>query len=76
MILTLKGFSVRQGRGRKWYDAKGYGFIGKEDCGDIFVHYSNIVKDGYKTLIEWQRVEFDIAKTPKGFQAENVIIVQ
>ncbi len=57
----------------KWFDPKkGYGFITMEDGNDIFVHYSAISMDGFKTLEENQRVEFDITEGPKGKQASNV----
>lgn len=57
----------------KWFNnAKGYGFISKEDGSDIFVHFSSIRGDGYKSLDEGQEVEFDVADTEKGPQAENV----
>ena len=57
----------------KWFNnAKGYGFIAKEDGSDIFVHYSSIEGDGYKSLEQGQEVEFEIADTPKGPQAERV----
>ncbi len=57
----------------KWFDPKkGYGFITMEDGNDIFVHYSAITMDGFKTLEENQRVEFDITEGPKGKQASNV----
>ncbi len=60
----------------KWFNAsKGYGFIGREDGPDVFVHYSAINSDGYRTLQEGQRVEFSIEKGPKGLQAANVQIV-
>lgn len=60
----------------KWFNAeKGYGFIAQDGGGaDIFVHYSAIQSDGYRTLEEAQRVEFDITDGPKGPQAENVRI--
>src|SRR5690606_18991498 len=58
----------------KWFNAeKGYGFIAQEGGGaDVFVHYSAITSDGYRSLEEAQRVEFDITQGPKGPQAENV----
>ena len=61
-------------RGRvKWFNnEKGYGFIDYTENEDIFVHYSAIKQDGYKTLSEGQRVEFDLVETPKGLQAVNV----
>ena len=57
----------------KWFNnEKGYGFIDYSTGEDIFVHYSAIKQDGYKTLSEGQRVEFDLNETPKGLQAINV----
>ena len=57
----------------KWFNnEKGYGFIDYSEGEDIFVHYSAIRQDGYKTLSEGQRVEFDLIETPKGLQAVNV----
>ncbi len=57
----------------KWFDAKkGYGFITKEDGGDIFVHFSAIKVDGFKTLKEGQKVEFEVQQGEKGPQAANV----
>ena len=59
----------------KWFNnTKGYGFIDYANGEDIFVHYSVIKQDGYKTLSEGQLVNFDLIETPKGFQAVNVII--
>ena len=51
---------------------KGYGFISREDGEDVFVHFSNIQGDGYKSLEEGQRVEFDVAPGRKGEEAQNV----
>ncbi|MBI4396384.1 MAG: cold-shock protein, partial [Elusimicrobia bacterium] len=51
---------------------KGYGFITPESGEDVFVHFSSIQMDGYKTLEEGQNVEFEVTKGPKGFQASNV----
>ena len=60
----------------KWFnDAKGYGFITRPHGADVFVHYSAIVADGYRSLDENQRVEFDVTQGQKGPQAENVRIV-
>ena len=57
----------------KWFNnEKGYGFIDYAQDEDIFVHYSAIKQDGYKTLTVGQRVEFDLIETPKGLQAINV----
>mgnify|MGYP002517789205 FL=1 len=57
----------------KWFNnEKGYGFIDHSSGEDIFVHYSAIKQDGYKTLSEGQIVDFDLIETPKGLQAINV----
>ena len=57
----------------KWFNnEKGYGFIVKENYDDIFVHYSAILDEGYKTLAEGQLVEFDLIYGQKGLQAQNV----
>lgn len=57
----------------KWFNnQKGYGFIAADDGADVFVHYSVIQIDGYKTLTEGQAVEFDVTDGPKGKQAANV----
>lgn len=58
----------------KWFsDQKGYGFITPESGSDVFVHFSAIQGDGYKSLAEGQEVEFEITKGPKGDQAANVV---
>ncbi len=60
----------------KWFNnAKGYGFIEQPNSADIFVHYSAIEGDGFKTLQEGQDVEFEVIQGPKGPQAEKVIKV-
>ncbi|MCD8887825.1 cold-shock protein [Staphylococcus epidermidis] len=57
----------------KWFNAeKGFGFIERENGGDVFVHFSAIVEDGYKSLEEGQSVEFDIVEGERGEQAANV----
>lgn len=58
----------------KWFNAeKGYGFIELEEGGDVFVHFSAIQADGFKTLEEGQAVEFDVVEGPRGEQAANVV---
>lgn len=58
----------------KWFSAeKGYGFIEQDDGGDVFVHYSAIEGEGFKTLDEDDRVKFDVVEGPRGQQAANVV---
>ena len=58
----------------KWFNAeKGYGFIEREDGGDVFVHFSAIQGEGFKTLEEGQAVEFDVVEGNRGEQAANVV---
>lgn len=58
----------------KWFNSrKGYGFIATTDGNDVFVHYSNIAGDGYKSLAEGDSVSFDIVEGEKGLRAENVV---
>ena len=58
----------------KWFnDAKGYGFIEREDGEDVFVHFTAIQSDGFKTLAEGQSVEFEVLNGQKGPQASNVL---
>ncbi len=61
----------------KWFNnSKGYGFIGRDDAPDVFVHYSAIQSDGYKTLKEGDVVDFDIVEGQKGPQANAVILLK
>ena len=60
----------------KWFNSeKGFGFIEREQGGDVFVHFKSITGSGFRTLMEGQRVEFSVTKGPKGLQAEEVAIV-
>ena len=60
----------------KWFNAaKGFGFIQRESGEDVFVHFSAIASNGYKSLDEGARVSFEVKKGPKGLQAENVTVV-
>jgi len=66
--------SVREKGTVKWFNgAKGYGFIQRSTGEDVFVHFSAIQENGYRTLNEGETVEFDLLKGPKGFQAANVV---
>ena len=58
----------------KWFNAtKGYGFIGRDEGEDVFVHFSAVEMEGYRRLKEGQKVEFSVEQGPKGLQAANVI---
>ena len=60
----------------KWFNAsKGYGFIERQDGPDVFVHYSSIQSDGFRTLDEGQEVEFSVEQGPKGLQAARVTVI-
>ena len=69
------GSSVPRGKVKWFNSAKGWGFIQWEDGKDVFVHYTAIEGEGYRSLQEGQEVEFEIAETPKGPQAEKVVKV-
>jgi CspA family cold shock protein len=73
--LNKKRFrSVREQGTVKWFNAsKGYGFIQRESGEDVFVHFSAIQAEGYKSLNEGQAVEFEVTSGPKGLQASKVI---
>jgi len=83
-VLSLRGWQVSetnkgvapvaQYKGTvKWFNnAKGYGFLGREGGADVFVHYSSIQREGYKSLKEGDEVEFDIIQGSKGPQADQV----
>ena len=58
----------------KWFNAeKGFGFITTEEGNDVFAHFSQIQKEGFKTLDEGEEVEFDVVEGEKGLQAENIV---
>jgi CspA family cold shock protein len=60
----------------KWFsNEKGYGFISRDGGDDVFVHHSKIEMDGYRSLVEGQRVHFEVEEGPKGLQAANVSLV-
>jgi CspA family cold shock protein len=60
----------------KWFDAgRGYGFVARDGGEDVFVHQSAIQTEGYRTLAEGQRVEFEVEQGPRGTKANNVIVL-
>jgi len=69
---TEIGNKVEQGTVKWFNDAKGYGFISRNSGADVFVHFSAIRSNGFRSLQEGQTVQFDLVNGPKGFQAENV----
>jgi CspA family cold shock protein len=72
--INFEGTSNNMEQGTvKWFnDAKGYGFISRQNGEDVFVHYSAIQAGGFRSLQEGQTVQFNVVKGPKGWQAENV----
>ena len=69
------GTSLAQGTVKWFSNEKGYGFIEREQGEDVFVHFTAIAMDGYKTLTEGQRVEFEVVQGQKGLQAANVVAI-
>ena len=74
--MVEKRYNMMVGRVKWFNNEKGYGFIDFKENEDIFVHYSAIELDGYKTLAEGQLVEFKLIETSKGYQAINVQLVK
>ena len=72
---TEQGVHVTQGAVKWFNNEKGYGFIAVDDGQDVFVHYSAIQSDGYKSLEENQRVDFEVVQGPKGPQADAVRVL-
>jgi CspA family cold shock protein len=74
MVKEAKSMSERIIGTVKWFNgSKGYGFLAQEGGEDVFVHYSAINMEGYRTLDEGQKVEFSVEEGPKGLQAVNVV---
>src|SRR5205085_10655286 len=72
LFCRQEGGTLAQGTVKWFSNEKGYGFIEREGGEDVFVHFSAITMDGYKSLTEGQRVEFEVVQGPKGAQAANV----
>jgi CspA family cold shock protein len=72
-FLERRVWKVPEGKVKWFNERKGFGFIEQEGGSDIFVHFSAIKAEGFKTLSEGQRVSFDIAQGKKGLEAENVV---
>jgi len=75
VLFKRKECSVATGTVKFFNAEKGFGFISREQGEDVFVHYSNIQGQGYKSLDEGQRVEFDVAPGRKGEEAQNVRLI-
>lgn len=76
VVNRRRNYRIMQSRVKWFNNEKGYGFIEYRDNEDVFVHYSAIDSEGFKTLSEGQCVNFDIIETDKGFQAKNVKSLQ
>ena len=72
VVHVVEGGKLAQGTVKWFSNEKGYGFIEREGGEDVFVHFTAITMDGYKSLTEGQRVEFDVVEGAKGLQAANV----
>jgi CspA family cold shock protein len=70
-----EGYRLSEGQVKWFNEKKGYGFIQQENGQDLFVHYTAIQSDGFKTLTEGQRVRFEVEETSKGPKAKNVQII-
>ena len=73
VALRITGVQV-QGKVKWFVDSRGYGFIGRDNGPDVFVHHTDIAGDGYRTLKQGDRVDFEIVQGPKGPHASNVVL--
>jgi len=73
--IRREGYRLAEGHVKWFNEKKGFGFIQQDGGQDLFVHYTSISGDGFKTLAEGQRVRFDVEETPKGLKAKNVQII-
>ena len=71
-VITVRSRSLAEGTVKWFSNEKGFGFIEREGGDDVFVHFSAITMEGYKSLTEGQRVSFEVVQGPKGAQAANV----
>jgi CspA family cold shock protein len=76
LVRSFRRISVASGRVKWFNDSKGFGFIEREDGKDVFVHYTAIEGQGFKTLPEGARVEFELLETDRGPQADKVRVIE
>jgi CspA family cold shock protein len=75
VVASQEGLDLPQGTVKWFSNEKGFGFIEREGGDDVFVHFSAITMDGYKSLTEGQKVDFEVVQGPKGAQAANVSVI-